>query len=192
MLKELSSGGMFSGVVNAFNIVIKSKKEASAFDSKVFLLFQGVNLSSDAQKFESNKEGYISTLNLTKQKAYDTFLQNYVFNNISEQKKIETKEYAKKDKKGYGFKSVNVIYGMIKYLSSIKNFNFDMLMKKLFQDLYIIKMGLSKEGIPKFEIQTTVDAKDIFKINAYHVGKNYSFRSKASWDRVRDKLGIQL
>ena len=98
----------------------------------------------------------------------------------------------KQDKGRIGFQSVNVVYGMIKYITTITDFDFDGLMKKLFPDLYIIKMGINNKGIPLFKLQTTVDASKLFKLESFKEGKNYQFRSKAAWDRVNDKLGIQL
>lgn len=196
VLRELTEGGMYSGVVNAFELMIESGKIAKGFDRNVFSIFKKTNFKSDAQKFESNKERFISSLNLSDQKSYELFLNNYIFENISNNNKMKTKQLAKKDrngnKNGYGYLSVNVIYGMIKYLSSVPDFQFEELMKKLFPDLNIIKMGLNKTGVPIFRLQTTIDAKTVFKLKTFEVGGRYAFRSKASWDTVRDKLGIQL
>ena len=192
VLRALTDGGMFSGVVNAFGLMMEKKKLAEGFDSKVYNIFRNVNFAADAVKLEKNKEEYISKLKLSNQKAYESFLTEYVFDKISTQKKQETKAMAKKDKDGYGLLCVNVVFGMIKYISSVSDFKFDDIMKALFPDLNIIKMGLTKDGIPQFHLQTTADATKVFQLDTYHVGDEYAFRSKASWDRVRDKLGIQL
>ena len=185
VLKELTDYGMFEGVARAFAILIKNDVNAKGFDSanKLFSKMTLVNLRADAAIFEKNKETDITKIKLSNVSAYEKFLDQYVVGSISEPKRKEAEKN--------GYQSVNVIYGMIKYISSIENFQFDEIMKHAFQDLYVAKMGLRK-GIPIFSLQTTVDAKNIFKPESIEIGEDYTFRSKASWDRVRDKLGIQL
>ena len=83
---------------------------------------------------------------------------------------------------------INQLNNLDQYITRAQ---FDEIMKHAFQDLYVAKMGL-KKGVPIFSLQTTIDANKIFKPESFEIGEDYSFRSKASWDRVRDKLGIQL
>lgn len=185
VLQELTDYGMFEGVARAFAILIKNGVKAKGFEGaeKLFSKMSLVNIRSDAAIFEKNKESNINKLRLSNYKAYETFLDNYVVGSISEQKRKEAKKN--------GYQSVNVVYGMIKFISSVKNFQFDEIMKHAFQDLYVAKMGM-KKGVPVFGLQTTIEANKIFKPKSFQIGEEYAFRSKASWDRVRDKLGIQL
>ena len=193
VLKALSEGGMFSGVVNAFGIIVKSRKHSERFNERdIFATFRKTNFVKDSILFERNKDAFISTLKLSNVKAYNEFLSSFIFYRISVKNKEKHFDLMKQDKGRTGFQSVNVVYGMIKYITTITDFDFDGLMKKLFPDLYIIKMGINNKGIPLFEIQTTVDASKLFKLESFKEGKNYQFRSKAAWDRVNDKLGIQL
>ena len=195
VLKALTEGGMFSGVVNAFGIIVKSRKKSKSFHERdIFSTFRKTNFVKDSMLFERNKDALISTLKLSNVKAYNEFLSSFIFYRISVKNKEKHFDLMKKDKGSWrtGFQSVNVVYGMIKYITSITDFDFDGLMKKLFPDLYIIKMGINNKGIPLFKLQTTVDASKLFKLESFKEGKNYQFRSKAAWDRVNDKLGIQL
>jgi hypothetical protein len=82
------------------------------------------------------------------------------------------------------YTSTNVVYGMIKFIAS-SDFDFDYIMRQTFQDLNIVKMGM-KNGVPVFRMQSTVEAEDT------ETNRSYAFRSKAAFDRVKDKLGIQL
>jgi hypothetical protein len=58
-------------------------------------------------------------------------------------------------------------------------------MRSCFQDLNIVKLGM-RNGVPQWAMQSTVPADKTVTSN------NYAFRSKAAFDRVKDKPGIQL
>lgn len=192
VLKELTDGTMFTGPFKAFSYLMKKKKIAKGFDRKIFSIFNGIDIESDADLFDRNKDKFISQLKLNSKNlvAYDNFLKNYIEDTISSKSKTELKTLRKKD--SIGFITDNVVYGMIKYISSVENFKFDEIMKELFPDLYVIKMGLSKDGVPSWHLQTTVKDDKVFQLKSYVLGQEYAFRSKAAWSRVRDKLGVQL
>ena len=196
VLKSLATGGLFIGVVNTFNLLLLMKKSSSGFGSvnDIINIFKKTNLSADALRLSNNKEILLSKISgLSNQKAYETFLKNYIFPSISTDSKSTTAKNKKKDKNGEGYTATNLVYGMIKYIVSVQGLNLESVLRILFKDLYVIKMGLDGEGVPKWAIQTTIDAKKVFKTNNFKIGKDYAFRSKATWNKVaKYGLGIQL
>jgi hypothetical protein len=183
VLKCLTQYPMFEGVVMAFASLIKSGYVGKGFNTtsaKLKSMFNGVKFENDAKKLESQKEGKIAKMGLSKPKAYAAFLNNFVL----ESTKVPDSEKKKLLSGKTSYTSTNVIYGMIKFIAS-SSFKLDEIMNMCFQDLYIVKMGM-KDGVPEFVMQTFIPMKDTV------TGNNFAFRSKAGFDRVNDKPGIQL
>ena len=53
-------------------------------------------------------------------------------------------------------------------------------------DLNIIKVDIDNKGVPNFKMVTIIEAKDTI------LQESFDLRSKAAFNRVNDKLGIQL
>jgi hypothetical protein len=183
VVENLTKYSMFEGVVVAFGDLISENSTAKGFDippMELKKMFTGVNFKDDAEKIEKNKEAKITEINLSKATSYTNFLNKFVIESTQvpapEKKKFQTGKLA--------YTSTNVVYGMIKFIAS-SDFDFDFIMRQTFQDLNIVKMGM-KDGVPIFKMQSTVEAEDT------QVNPKYVFRSKAAFDRVKDKLGIQL
>lgn len=185
VIENLTKYSMFEGVVVAFgDLVYGSANEAKGFDisqNELKTMFSGVNFLSDAGIIEKNKDKPLGNISLSKNSAYVEFLNRFI---IDSTKVPEADKRKLKEGKAH-YTTTNLVYGFIKFISS-SNFEFDMIMSQCFQDLNIVKMGLDANGVPTFKMQATVDAEDTVRNTAY------TFRSKAAFDRVRDKVGIQL
>jgi hypothetical protein len=185
VIKNLTDHGMFEGVVVAFGDLINgSVNQAKGFEisqSDLKAMFAGVDFKSDGKKIEANKDKPLGNISLSNTKAYVEFLNKFIIEStrVPEQEKRKLKEG------NAHYTTTNLVYGFIKFISS-SNFDFDEIMSQCFQDLNIVKMGISNDGVPTFKMQATVEAADTVRNDAY------TFRSKAAFDRVRDKLGIQL
>jgi len=183
VIQKLTDHGMFEGVILAFESLINNNATARGFDISALDLkkmFAGVDFKKDSVIIEKNKDKQISSINLSKPEAYATFLTRFVLDSTkvpqSEKQKLKTGKAS--------FTTTNIVYGFIKFISS-NQFDFDNIMKHCFQDLNIVKMGI-KNGVPQFVMQSMVPAEDTVTHD------NFAFRSKAAFDRVRDKVGIQL
>ena len=60
------------------------------------------------------------------------------------------------------------------------------MLRELFPDLNIIKVDIDNKGVPNFKMVTIIEAKDTI------LQESFDLRSKAAFNRVNDKLGIQL
>jgi hypothetical protein len=183
VIENLTNYSMYEGVVIAFGDLISENFSAKGFKitpTELRKMFSGVNFKQDSLKIEKNKESKITDLNLSNVAAYSNFLNKFIVD--STQISNVEKQNFQTGKKSYT--STNVVYGMIKFIAS-SNFDFDYIMRHAFQDLNIVKMNI-KGGVPTFVMQSTVDAENTV------TNDNYVFRSKAAFDRVKDKLGIQL
>ncbi len=183
VLENLTNYSMFEGVVIAFSNLISNNNTSKGFDisaTEMRKIFANVNFELDSKKIEKNKDKPIVEINLSDAKPYAEFLNRFVVE--STQIPMSQKKDFQSGKKPYT--TTNVVYGMIKYIAS-SDFDFNYIMKQAFQDLNIVKMGM-KDGVPTFKMQSTVSTEVTVTNN------NYVFRSKAAFDRVKDKLGIQL
>lgn len=183
LLDNLTSHGMFEGVVIAFGNLIKSNTTSRGFDisaTELQAMFRRVNFATDAKKIEGNKRGEISKIGLSDAAAYAEFLNRFIIDST----KVPEAEKQKFKSGKISYSSTNVAYAFIKFIAGSK-FEFDYIMKACFQDLNIVKMGM-RNGVPIFAMQSTVPAEKTVTNN------NYAFRSKAAFDRVNDKPGIQL
>jgi len=183
VIENLTEHSMYEGVVIAFGDLLSESVTSKGFDipaAELKRMFSGVDFKSDAKKIEKQKDTKITDLGLSKTTSYTDFLNRFV---------IESTQVPPMEKKAFqsgkkSYTSTNVVYGMIKFIAS-SDFDFDYIMRQTFQDLNIVKMGM-KNGVPVFKMQSTVEAEDT------ETNRSYAFRSKAAFDRVKDKLGIQL
>jgi len=185
VIENLTTHGMFEGVIIAFGDLIKGdSNKARGFEisqSELRTMFSGVDFASDGKKIESNKDKPLGNISLSNTAAYVEFLNRFIIDST----KVPESEKKKLKEGKANYTTTNLVYGFIKFISS-SDFNFDEIMSECFQDLNIVKMGINKDGVPEFKMQATVEAKDTVKNDVY------TFRSKAAFDRVRDKVGLQL
>jgi len=186
VIENLTKYGMFEGVVVAFGDLIKGNvNKAKGFEisqSELRTMFLGVDFASDGKKIEANKDKPLANVGLSNTAAYVEFLNRFIIDST----KVPEAEKRKLKEGKASYTTTNLVYGFIKFISS-SDFNFDEIMSHCFQDLNIVKMGINNtDGVPIFKMQATVEAADTVKSDVY------TFRSKAAFDRVRDKVGIQL
>lgn len=175
VIRNLTKYSMFEGVVRAFGDLVNDGHFPEFKE-----IFKKTKFDADSIIIEKNKNKKITEINLSDSIAYANFLNEFII----ESTKISELEKEKFRTGKTSYTTTNIVYGMIKVISS-KKFDFDFIMKQCFQDLNIVKMDL-KNGVPIFKMQSVIEAENTVTPN------NYVFRSKAAFDRVRDKLGIQL
>ena len=90
------------------------------------------------------------------------------------------------------------VSGCIQYVCDIPIPKITELTRLMFPDLNIVKIKLKSNGVPEFTLQEHHNigqklAKALNEdVKQIKQGKDYAFRSKASFGRVKDKLGVQL
>lgn len=181
VLKSITDNPTYAGVALAFSELLKLKN-VSGFKNLAAIkeIFAKTKFSSDATLLERNKNKTINKIRLSDVSAYKKFMDEYIIDD-TKQSELDKQKY-KSGKKQYT--PENVVYGFIKYITSV-DYDMEELLKATFQDLNITKVDLL-DGVPVFKMQTIVEAKDTIQ------KKFYAFRSKAAFNRVNDKPGIQL
>ena len=188
VLRTLTNHGMYEGIVLAFGELLKNSSTKSKMNKQILTtaemneMFKDVNFETDSMKFEKNKLKEITKIKLSKPEAYRNFLNKFILKSTQKVSEADKKAFLSGTK---AYTSMNVVYGLTKFIAST-DFNFDYVINAAFQDLNIVKMSMSKDGVPAFKMVATVDADDTVK------GGNYIFRNKASFTRINDKLGLQL
>ena len=90
------------------------------------------------------------------------------------------------------------VSGCIQYVCDIPIPKITELTRLMFPDLNIVKIKLKSNGVPEYTLQEHHNigqklAKALKEdVQQIKLGKDYAFRSKASFGRVKDKLGVQL
>jgi len=90
------------------------------------------------------------------------------------------------------------VSGCIQYVCDIPIPKITKLTRLLFPDLNIVKIKIKSNGVPEYTLQEhhNIGQKlaEALKEDVQQIkqGKDYAFRSKASFGRVKDKLGVQL
>ena len=90
------------------------------------------------------------------------------------------------------------VSGCIQYVCDIPIPKITELTRLLFPDLNIVKIKIKSNGVPEFTLQEHHNiGQELAKalnedVRQIKQGKDYAFRSKASFGRVKDKLGVQL
>jgi len=183
LLDNLTNHGMFEGVIIAFGNLIKSPTASRGFDisgPELQAMFKKVNFATDARKIEAFKTAGINNIGLSNPAAYAEFLNRFIIDST----KVPQNEKQKFKTGKASYTCTNIVYAFIKYIAG-SSFKFDYIMRSCFQDLNIVKLGM-RNGVPQWAMQSTVPADKTVTSN------NYAFRSKAAFDRVKDKPGIQL
>lgn len=179
VLSVLAEEKTFAGPVIAFGKILEIKGNHFPAISEIRAIFKNTNFDKDAQIIEKNKEKPLSALSLSDRIAYNTFMNKFIIDAT----KQEDKEKYKSGKKEYT--PENLVYAFIKYLAMI-DYDLKPMLRELFPDLNIIKVDIDNKGIPSFKMVTIIEAKNTI------LQESFDLRSKAAFNRVNDKLGIQL
>lgn len=181
VLSTLAEEKSFAGPTIAFGEILKLKGNHFSSIADIRAIFKNTDFEADAELIEKNKEKPLSSLKLSDRNAYNKFMNNFI---------IDATKQDEKDKKKYkaGTKEYtpeNLVYAFIKYLAMI-DYDLKPMLRELFPDLNIIKVDIDNKGIPNFKMVTIIEANDTVPQDSFDL------RSKAAFNRVNDKLGIQL
>jgi len=179
VLSVLAEQKTFAGPVVAFGKILDIKGNHFPAISEIREIFKKTNFEKDSEIIEKNKEKPLSALNLSDRTAYNKFMNKFI---------IDTTKQNDKEKYKSGMKEYtpeNLVYAFIKYLAMI-DYDLQPMLRELFPDLNIIKVDIDNTGVPNFKMVTIIKAKDTI------LQESFDLRSKAAFNRVNDKLGIQL
>jgi len=179
VLSVLAEQKTFAGPVVAFGKILDIKGNHFPAISKIREIFKKTNFEKDSEIIEKNKEKPLSALKLSDRTAYNKFMNTFIIDAT----KQDDKEKYKSGKKEYT--PENLVYAFIKYLAMI-DYDLQPMLRELFPDLNIIKVDIDNKGVPNFKMVTIIEAKDTI------LQESFDLRSKAAFNRVNDKLGIQL
>ena len=181
VLSTLAEEKSFSGPTIAFGQILKVRGDHFPAISKIRAIFKNTDFENDAKIIESNKEKPLSALKLSDRVAYNKFMNEFIIDSTKQDQK--DKEKYKSGKKEYT--PENLVYAFIKYLAMI-DYDLKPMLRELFPDLNIIKVEIDNRGVPNFKMVTIIEAQDTV------LQESFDLRSKAAFNRVNDKLGIQL
>jgi hypothetical protein len=179
VLSVLAEQKTFAGPVVAFGKILDIKGNHFPAISEIREIFKKTNFEKDSEIIEKNKEKPLSALKLSDRTAYNKFMNKFIIDAT----KQDDKEKYKSGKKEYT--PENLVYAFIKYLAMI-DYDLQPMLRELFPDLNIIKVDIDNKGVPNFKMVTIIEAKDTI------LQESFDLRSKAAFNRVNDKLGIQL
>jgi hypothetical protein len=181
VISQFATAPMYEGIARGVGILVKNKIYPAGFTSDMKKMFDEIDFEKDAPLFEKNKTAGISKLNLSKKQFYKAYIDYNVL--------PKSRTIGENDKKNYvsgkkDYTVTNLIYSLGKFIVEANNddkFDLSPLVKLVFQDLNVLKLGIDKSGIPSHKIITVSKSKD-----------KYYLRSKHRWDVVKDKIGLQL
>lgn len=179
VLSVLAEQKTFAGPVIAFGKILDIKGNHFPAISEIREIFKKTNFEKDSGIIEKNKEKPLSALKLSDRTAYNKFMNKFIIDAT----KQDDKEKYKSGKKEYT--PENLVYAFIKYLAMV-DYDLQPMLRELFPDLNIIKVDIDNKGVPNFKMVTIIEAKDTI------LQESFDLRSKAAFNRVNDKLGIQL
>lgn len=171
---QLATQPTFEGTMHAVGLLVNKNIFPATMknDTSLKTAFKKISWASDALIIESNKKLKLSNLPLTGKIAYTQFLSNHVVPRMKSSHTPST------------FTSTNLIYGFIAmYLADVSKegaFDLTPTIQRLFPDLNIVKMNISKKGTPSFHLIPKGKVEEV------------TLRSKARWGVIKDKLGVQL
>jgi hypothetical protein len=168
------------GILSSAGLLVKQNKLPSKVSNKLKDVLKKINFDADSAKVESNKNSALSKINLSNYSAHQRFLNEYILPRLKSITEKERKDYLSGKKE---YNAVNLAYGyglLIVDANSDDIFDISGLVKKCFQDLNVVKLGI-KNGVPSFTLKNVSESKD-----------KYYFRSKHRFSKIKDKLGVQL
>lgn len=168
------------GIISSAGLLVKQNKLPSKVNAALKAALKKINFDADSSKIESNKNTPLSKMRLSNFSAHQRFLNEYILPRLKSISEKERKEYLSGKKE---YNAVNLAYGyglLIVDANSDDIFDISALVKKCFQDLNVVKLGI-KNGIPSFTLKNVSESKD-----------KYYFRSKHRFSKIKDKLGVQL
>ena len=189
LLSILGTESGFAGPVKAFNQLLINKGNHFESIDRVRAIFKEVSrdlsyLDSDALLIErAGKDKPLDKLNLKGYNAYNKFMNEFVIDATEQPPK--TKEQFKSSDKQYT--TTNLVYGFIKYVAK-PSYSLGDIFGTLFPDLNVVKVGISRKGVPELKLVTTVKISD----SRAELKTAFDMRSKARFSKVKDKLGLQL
>jgi len=202
--KEKKAGGssMVDGPIRAlgrnlkmFNNV-RSPLRTAEYKKSLSETFTNINLEHVADVMDSAgmKKSFMALSGLSEKEktACLNFLLYFSLGRSNKSSEIE--KWKKNPKK---FIVAHFVSGCIQYMCDLSFPKLTELTRLMFPDLNIVKVDL-REGIPQFTLQEhrnigqKLAEATYGDVNEAKRGSDYAFRSKASFGRVKDKLGVQL
>lgn len=168
------------GIIESAGLLVGKNKLPSKVSNDLRAALRKINFSKDSMKIESNKNGNLSKIGLSNFSAHQKFMNEYILPRLKSISDADKKAYLSGKKE---YNSTNLAYGyglLIVDANSDDVFDISSLVKKCFQDLNVVKLGL-KGGVPSFNLKNVSESKD-----------KYYFRSKHRFSKIKDKLGVQL
>lgn len=178
VLVSLANDPTFQGTVKSVGLLTSNNifPRTMQSDTALKTAFKKIRWDADAAVIERSKTKKLTdkSMNLSGRESYIKFVHEYVVPRMQ-----------KKPAKGYVYDVTNLIYGFIAmYLADCSKegrFNITPIIKQLFTDLNILKMAIDiKTGLPNFHLIPRGQVEGV------------TLRSKARWDVIKDKLGVQL
>lgn len=181
IIEALATYSPYAGPVIALGKLINSDKTMFKNKSELRNIFRNVNFERDAMIIDSNRNADIDRMGLGA--AYKIFMSDHILKDIKADalSSVEKEKYIQGELK---YSAKNIVFGCGEFVSKL-GYNFEPILRELFPDLHVVKVKLLS-GIPSFELQSMVKFADIITKDMYHL------RNKTSFNRVKDRLGIQL
>lgn len=183
----LGTESMLGGPVKAFAELIFNRGDHFEKIENMRKIFSGItkkDFDSDALLIEkAGRDKPLDKLGLKGYKSYVRFMNEFVIQDTREDEKIK-KKYQTGDKE---YNTTNLVYGFIKYLAK-PSYGVTEILGSLFPDLNIVKITIDRNGLPGFKLVTMIKIAD----KRAELEGACDLRSKASFSRVKDKLGLQL
>lgn len=181
VVTQFANAPMFEGIVKAAGILVKNGVYPKTFNSEMKSFFNKINFDNDSRIFDSNKTTGISKLRISEKEVYKAFVDYYI---LPKSRTISESEQQKYRSGIKDYTSTNIVYSLGKFIveaNTSDQFDLSPLVKLVFPDLNVVKISISREGIPSHSISSVSQSKD-----------KYYLRSKHRWDVVKDKIGLQL
>lgn len=175
ILIKLATMPIYSGLISAAGVLVKSNMlpQMSPAASKAL---KKINFDRDAVTFDTNKATTIAkSSGISDKAAYVAFMDEYVMPRVKGNRPASG-----------NYTMTQIAYGMAMLLvdaSKSRAVDLTPLIKLTFQDLNIVKMGLTGGGVPQFAVK-----------NVTKTSETYELRSKYYFTQgiLKDKLGVQL
>jgi hypothetical protein len=169
-----------SGILIAAGALTSKNKLPSKLSASTKSALSKINFDSDGPKVQNKSQMPLSKIGLSNMSAHVKFMNDYILPRLRTISEADKNKYLSGKKEYLG---VNLAYGyglLIVDANKEDVFDISLLVKKCFQDLNVVKMGL-KNGIPSFKLSNISKSED-----------KYYMRSKHRFTTIKDKLGVQL